>query len=292
MSQRTLKNYGKRNMILIDYNAIAIGNVVTQKMDMDENLLRHMILNSIRMHRVKHKAKFGEVVICTDGQRNWRYNAYPHYKFKRKDSRKTSSMDWNELFRITNMVLEEIQENFHYKVVKHENAEADDIIAALCEHTQEFGNHEDVVIISSDKDFAQLQKWSNIYQWSPMKKGWINEKTPRRQLMELVLRGDQSDGVPNVLSPDHCFVEGIRQTPLRAKILDELINDPKSQGDEIYRNYLRNKKLIDLSETPASVKEEIIYTYEQQQVSDRGKVFPYLVDKRCRMLLESVEDFV
>lgn len=287
-------------MILIDYNAIAIGNVVTQKLDMDENLIRHMILNSLRMYRVRHKQKFGELVICTDGQRNWRYDAYPHYKFKRKDARKTSSMDWNELFRITNMVLEEIEENFPYKVVKHNNAEADDIIAALCEHTQEFGNHENVVIISSDKDFAQLQKWDNIYQWSPMKKGWIKEDHPRKQLLELIMKGDQADGIPNVLSGDNVFVEGIRQTPLRQKKMDELIeklhntySEPYGTDEEWMRNYQRNKKLIDLSETPESVKSEIIYNYEQQDKwHQKGNVFPYLVEKRCRMLLESVEEFV
>jgi hypothetical protein len=59
-------------MILIDYNAIAISNVVTQKLDIDENLVRHMILNSLRMYRSKHRAKYGELVICTDGSKNWR----------------------------------------------------------------------------------------------------------------------------------------------------------------------------------------------------------------------------
>jgi len=202
-------------------------------------------------------------------------------------------MDWNELFRITNMVLDELDENFPYKVVRHEKCEADDIIAALCEDTQEFGKGEEVLIVSSDKDFVQLQKYSNIYQYSPMKKRFIVEETPRRQLMELILKGDQADGIPNVLSGDTCFVEGIRQTPLRKKVLDQLINDPKSQGDEIYRNYQRNKKLIDLSETPESVKEEIIYNYEQQDKWDnKKKVFPYLVEKRCRRLLEDVKDFI
>ena len=83
-------------MILIDYNAIAIGNIVTQKLDIEEDLVRHMILNSIRMHRVKHTVGFGEIVICTDGQRNWRYNAYPQYKIKRKDEnkRRTAQRTW------------------------------------------------------------------------------------------------------------------------------------------------------------------------------------------------------
>ena len=137
-------------MILIDYNAIAISNVVTQKLDLDENLIRHMILNSLRMYRSKHHDKYGELVICTDGMKNWRYDAYPHYKFKRKDARKESKMDWKELFRITNMVLDEIEENFPYRVVRHERCEADDIIAALCENTQEFGKNEPVLIAASE----------------------------------------------------------------------------------------------------------------------------------------------
>ena len=280
-------------MILIDYNAIAISNVVTQKLDIDENLVRHMILNSLRMYRSKYKNKFGELVICTDGKKNWRYDVFPNYKFKRKDARKESKMDWNELFRITNMVLEEIKENYPYKVVEHERCEADDIIAAICENTQEFGKHEPVLIVSSDKDFVQLQKYDNISQYSPMKKKFINEEHPRKQLIELILKGDQADGIPNVLSNDDVFVEGIRQTPLRKNIIEELTKDPLSMGKEIYRNYQRNKKLIDLSETPESVKEEIIYNYEQQDKWDnKKKVFPNLVEKRCRRLLEDVKDFI
>ena len=278
-------------MILIDYNAIAISNVVTQKLDIDENLVRHMILNSLRMYRSKHHHKYGELVICTDGSKNWRKEAFPNYKFKRKDARKESKMDWNELFRITDMVLQEIKENFPYKVVENVNCEADDIIGVICEGTQDFGNYEPVLIVSSDKDFVQLQKYDNINQYSPMKKKFIKEDTPRRQLMELIMKGDQSDGVPNVLSNDNCFVEGIRQTPLRKNILDELIKDPKARGEEVYRNYLRNKKLIDLSETPETVKEDIIYNYESQKPAKQN-VLNYLVDKRCRLLIESVGDFV
>lgn len=278
-------------MILIDYNAIAISNVVTQKLDLDENLIRHMILNSLRMYRSKHKDKFGELVICMDGKKNWRYDVYPNYKFKRKDARKESKMDWNELFRITNMVLDEIRENFAYKVVAVEECEADDVIATLVENTQEFGNYEPVLIVSSDKDFAQLQKYDNVSQYSPMKKGFIKEATPRKQLMELIMKGDQADGIPNVLSADNCFVDGVRQTPLRKNIIEQLINDPKSQGDEIYRNYCRNKKLIDLSETPTTVKEKIISDYEQYKVPKQN-VFNYLIEKRCRRLLEDVADFI
>lgn len=279
-------------MILLDYNAIAISNVVTQKLDVDENLVRHMILNSIRMYRSKHKQKFGEVVICTDGFKNWRRDAFPPYKHKRKDARKESKMDWNELFRITNLVLEEIKENLPYKVVEVEEVEADDIIGTLCEDSQEFGKGEDILIVSSDKDFVQLQKYSNVSQYSPMKKSMIKEKLPRKQLMELILKGDTSDGIPNVLSGDNVFVEGIRQTPLRQAAIDKLTTDPKCMGDEIYRNYLRNKKLIDLTETPEPLKQKIINNFTIQKPSSGKNVLNYLMEKRCKMLIESVGDFV
>ena len=281
------------NMILVDYSAIAVSNFVVMKTEMTEDIVRHMILNSIRMHRIKHKAKYGEIVICCDGGKNWRKEAFPPYKHKRKDARKDSRIDWSELYRITNIVLREIKENFPYKVVEVDECEADDIIGVICDQTQEFGKLEPVMIISGDKDFAQLQKYDNVAQYSPVQKKYIKETAPRNQLMQLILKGDTSDGVPNVLSGDTVFVDGSRQTPLRQNKIDQLINDPKSMGEEIYRNYLRNKKLIDLSETPESVIKEIIYNYEHQdQLGNKGKVFSYLVDNRCRRLLEDVEDFI
>lgn len=280
-------------MILIDFNGIAIGNIVTQKLDPDENLIRHMILNSIRMYRAKFHQQYGEIVICTDGFKNWRKEVYPEYKFKRKDARKQSKMDWNEIFRITNMVLEEIKENFPYKVVEVEEVEADDIIAALCEDTQEFGRNQPVLIISKDKDFVQLQKFSNVNQFTPQTKKMIKEANPRKAKMELILKGDQADGIPNVLSPDNTFTDGIRQKPLRQNIIDQLIEDPKSMGEEVYRNFLRNKKLIDLEECPQHLKEKIIYNYESQDPwENKKKVFGYLIEKRCRRLLEDVKDFI
>jgi hypothetical protein len=192
-----------------------------------------------------------------------------------------------------NMVKEEIKENFPYRVVEVDEVEADDMVGVLCDYTQEFGQYEEVMIISGDKDFAQLQKYKNIHQYSPITRKYIKEATPRKQLMELILKGDTADGVPNVLSGDNVFVDGDRQTPLRQKKIDELINDPKALGEEVYRNYLRNKKLIDLTETPEPLREKIIYNYENQDKWDnKSKVFPYLVEKRCRRLLEDVKDFI
>ena len=284
-------------MILIDYNAIAISNVVAMKMEVEEDMVRHMILNSIRMHRVKNKAKYGEIVICCDGFKNWRKDAFPPYKHKRKDARKESKMDWKELFRITNMVQQEIKDNFPYKVVDVAECEADDVIGVLVEQTQEFGQHEEVMIISGDKDFAQLQKYENVAQYSPVQKKFIKTDTPRKQLMELILKGDTSDGVPNVLSGDDVFITGARQKPLSKKKLDTLVED-LNDGELLYaaswyRNYQRNEKLIDLSQTPSDLKNNIIQEFTtQDQWKNKASVFPYLINKRCNQLIESVQEFI
>tara|TARA_B100001093_G_scaffold310677_2_gene296473 strand:+ start:266 stop:1108 length:843 start_codon:yes stop_codon:yes gene_type:complete len=280
-------------MILIDYSAIAISNIVTQKLDIQEDMVRHMILNSIRMYRSKFKEKYGEVVIAGDAGNNWRYGAFPQYKAARKKNRKDSKLDWQEIFRIINLVWGELGENFPYKTIKVDGCEADDIIGVLAQNTQEFGKHEEVMIISADKDFAQLQKYKNIAQFSPMTKKFIKEEHPRKQLLELILKGDTSDGVPNVLSGDNVFVDGSRQTPLRKPIIEALMQDPTSQGQEVLRNIQRNRKLIDLESTPEVLKENIIHSYDKQdRWSNKSKVFPFLVEKRCRRLIDDIKDFI
>ncbi len=283
-------------MILIDYNAVAIGNLVVQRLNVDENLIRHMILNSIRMYRQKFQNEYGEVVIVADGQSNWRRDVFPQYKYKRRKSRDESSIDWNEAFRIINMVRDEIRENFPYKVMHQPNCEADDVIAKLALETQEFGKHEPVMIISADHDFIQLHKYDNIKQYSPMLKKFVKDKNPRLYSMTHIFKGDGGDGVPNVLSDDNVFVDDRRQTPVTKKKLDtwlEAEDLQKVMGDTIYRNYLRNKKMIDLTETPDAIKEQIINSFENQDPGkNKGKVFPYLVRKRCKRLVECVQEFI
>ena len=280
-------------MILLDYNAIAIGNFVVQKVAVDENMIRHMILNSIRMYRQKFSKEYGEMVIVADGMNNWRKDVFPNYKVKRKKNREESSIDWNEAFRIIGMIRDEIRDNFPYKVVHQDGCEADDSIAHIAMSTQEFGRYEPVMIISADGDFKQLQVNKNVRQFSPLTKKFVVEKNPKLELANKILKGDSGDGVPNVMSDDNVFLESRRQSILSAKKREALLDDPMALGEEVYRNYLRNKKLIDLSETPAPVVNNIINTYDSQDpLSNKGKVLNYLIQKRCKLLIESVGEFI
>ena len=289
-------------MILLDYSQIALANIIIGKMQ-DEDLIRHMILNSIRMYNRRFRDEYGQMIICADGQKSWRYEYYPYYKANRKARYKkdTSGLDWNEIFRVLNMVRDEIKENLPYKVLHMDNCEADDMIGALVHNTQEFGQHEPVMIISSDKDFIQLQKFSNVKQFSPMTKKYLpakqeNRFNPRTYLFEHICRGDTGDGIPNILSEDSTLVdEELKQSPLRQTVIEFYLENYDVEGmnmpTEVFRNYQRNKTLIDLNEIPKHIYNSIIKEFIEQKPAHRMKVLNYLIKKRCRNLIESVEEF-
>ncbi len=277
-------------MILLDYNQIALANIIVQKLQ-DEELIRHMILNSIRMYNKNYRDEYGQMVICADGINTWRKEYYPQYKANRKSTRATSELDWNEIFRVLNMVREEIKENLPYKVLHMEGCEADDIIGALTYETQEFGKYEPIMIVSSDKDFKQLQKFKNVKQFSPALKKLVEEKHPRKYLFEHKCRGDSGDGIPNVLSPDNCFVDGLKQTPLRATVIEFWEENLDNMPQEVVRNYQRNETLIDLSKIPEHIYNSIIQEFDSQKPAMKMKVLNYLIKKRCKNLIEVVEEF-
>jgi len=281
-------------MIIVDYSGLAIATIVVNKVD-DENLLRHMILNSLRQYRVKYKKDFGELVLAIDGKNNWRRGYYPQYKANRKKKREEDTFDWAKAFSIMHDIKEEILANFPYKVIEVDECEADDIIGELCANTQEFGQYEDVMIISADKDFLQLQRYPNVRQYSPLLKKEYKEDAPLVGLMEKIMTGDAGDGVPNVLSDDDVFVEGRRQTPLSKK-KKEAIKEDLAEGELLYaaswyRNYCRNETLIDLSKTPDELQAKIIDEF-WVTVNNVGKTLPYLINKNMKMLIESAEEFL
>ena len=281
-------------MILIDYSQIALSNIIVQILN-DESMIRHMILNSIRMYNKKHRDEYGQVVICADGMNTWRKEFFPEYKAARKKNRDESSQDWTEIFRILHTVRDEIRDYLPYKVIHMEGVEADDIIGTLAMQTQEFGMDEPVMIISSDKDFIQLQKFKNVKQWSPIQKKFVTDKNPRTYLFNHIMRGDSGDGIPNVLSADDTFISENSQTPLRQTRIDNWLehsdNLREHMDDEIYRNYQRNKKLIDLTDIPEDIQESIINNFNGQAKTPNMKVLNYLIKKRCNHLIEVVEEF-
>jgi hypothetical protein len=278
----------------MDFSGIAVATIAVNKVN-DENMLRHMMLNSVRMYNKKFRDQYGQMIICCDGANNWRRGYFPQYKANRRKNRDDSGFDWAEAFRIMHKVKDEIKENFPYKVIHLEGCEADDIIGTMVEHTQEFGQYEEVMIVSSDKDFLQLQKYGNVRQWSHILKKEIKDPHPKLNLIDKILSGDTGDGVPNVLSGDDTFVNGERQTPLSKKKKQAIIED-LSDGELLYaaswyRNYQRNETLIDLTKTPNDLKNKIVDEF-WITVFNEGKTLPYLINNNMKQLIGSVEEFL
>jgi 5'-3' exonuclease len=281
-------------MILIDLNGTVIGNIIQNKLDHDADQIKTVILATLRMYNKKFRGKYGQMYICCEG-RSWRKDSYEYYKAARKTTRDSSDLNWDFIFNTMNELMEDIRNNFPWVVVQHPSAEADDVIGALVESTQEFGQHEDVVIVSSDKDFLQLQKYSNVSQFSVKHQKMISTSDPDKFLKDQIMSGDREDGVPNALSADNCLVDGIRQTPMKAKIKEQLLEEIDTQGqiqDETIRGYWeRNQQMIDLSHTPEHIVKEIIEIKDNTKPAPKMKIMNYLVKLRSRNLLETIEDF-
>ena len=282
-------------MIIFDYNQVAISNLMEQigssKTQVEEGLVRHMILNTIRTYVKKFKSEFGpEVVIACDNKNYWRREIFPHYKASRKKTREASGHDWNSIFECLNKVRDELRENSPYKVITVDTCEADDIIATLVE---KYSNNEKVMILSSDKDFAQLQKFKNVEQYSPILKKFIKEPLPAAQLKQLIIRGDKGDGIPNILSADDVFVAGGRQKPItETKIITWMNQSPKEFcNEDMYRNYIRNETLIDLTKIPQKLQDEILHKYESTESKTKQDFMNYMIANRLKNLLEVLDDF-
>jgi hypothetical protein len=291
-------------MIVLDLSQVMLSNIMMQLGNhtnavVEENMVRHMVLNSIRSYKTKLSAEYGELVIACDNKNYWRRQLFPYYKANRKKSQAASELDWKAIFECLNKIRTELKENFPYRIIDVESAEADDIIGTLC---MEFGNEsgmnlpsiQKILILSGDKDFQQLQRFSNVHQFDPVRKKKIVCKDPERFLHEHVIRGDTGDGIPNVLSDDNCLVVGKRQSPVTQKKLDALINaNINSKLDHPnYRNYMRNRELIDLTMIPEKIKTQILASYNEQANKKTPPLINYFIANRLRNLTDCIGDFV
>ena len=279
-------------MIIIDMNQITLASVMmnmhmTKSDELEEDMIRHMILNSIRMYRTMFKEEYGEVVLTYDSRHYWRRDIFPQYKQNRKKGRENDSKDWNKIFGLLNDIKSEFREILPYKYVEVYGAEADDIIGTLCKEYQD----QKTMIVSGDKDFIQLQKYKNVKQYSPILKKMVNGHNPNTYIKEHILKGDSSDGVPNVLSPDHTFVEGLRQRPLSKKKIEAWLNSETGMSEEVKRNYQRNHKLINLDNTPDDLQKSILDTFNEAPSGDRSKILTYFIENKLKELTDSIGDF-
>jgi len=287
-------------MIIIDFNQVMISNLMMQlgnhtNIPVEEGLFRHMVMNSLRSYKQKFGNEYGDMIIACDDKNYWRKQIFPYYKANRKKTRDNSEINWTHVFDVFNKIKSELRENFPYRVIQIESAEADDIIATIVnEHGRELASddHEKILILSGDKDYIQLHRYANVRQYDPTRKKWITHNDPERYLYEHILKGDAGDGVPNVLSDGDTFVTDKRQRPLTQKKIDVLYDNRNAPIDEnLIFSFARNKTLIDLSMIPNNIKEQVMAKYEEESGKDRSKIFNYFIKYKLKHLMENVGEF-
>ena len=297
-------------MILVDYSQVALSAILTFQRELKgtesevKNLIRHVTLSTLKSYKKKYGKEYGELVICCDGRKYWRRDVFQYYKAGRKKARDASDLDWTLIFDTLSEMRDDISKHFPWKVIHIDRAEADDVIAVMAKWTQTNGfvqqglveDPQKVLILSSDGDFIQLQKWANVSQYSPMQKKQI--KATKKELYEkfithVVKAGD--DGIPNILSPDDIFLqEGMRQKRISSQRLDDFLDKgfDACRNDEERRNWHRNLQLIDFEFIPEDVAQTIVDAYlNNKPTGDKMSVMNYLIENRCRLLLDELDDF-
>lgn len=290
-------------MILVDFNQVAISNLFVnlpskyemapgqEEQPMDEGLIRHMVLNSLRSYRTKFKNKYGELVICSDNRHYWRKDIFPYYKANRKKDREKSTLDWPMVHETINKLREEITEHFPYRLLNIYGAEADDLIGVIAKQEHMVEN---ILILSGDKDFVQLQKFKNIDQYAPIQKTFLATDDPVVTLRTHIMAGDAGDGIPNFKSDDDTFVTGKRQTGLGKEDLARWAKESKPENfcdNKMLRGYKRNQELIDLDRIPKEIRDAILAEWDKPHKASRKKLLNYFVQNKLVNLMDQLSEF-
>lgn len=299
-------------MIVVDFNQTAISTLMAElagrtDVEIRKDLIRHMIVNAIRSYKVKFGNEFGELVIACDNRHYWRKDKFPHYKASRKKARQESGFDWKLIFDTLAEIRAELNAFFPYTVIDVDGAEADDVIAVLAQWSQEndlqqdgaFGDNisRPFLVLSGDHDFIQLQKFKNVQQFSPIHKKWIKpDSTIHSYLMEHIVKGDKGDGIPNILSPDDCFVTESRQKKIMQKKLDEWQKIPLDEFHnhvpvEVARNFQRNRYLIDFDYIPDAVRNNVLTAWTQREHKDRSQLLQYFIANKMKNMIDHLSEF-
>lgn len=297
-------------MILLDYSQVIFAQLHVELArnhgSVSQDMLRHFVLNKIGEYNTKFKRKYGQMVICIDSRKGyWRKKAFEFYKWKRAKNREESDLDWDELFGYMNVIRDELEDKVPFLTFQVPRYEADDLISII---VRNFTN-ERHIIVSSDGDFAQLQKFGHVDQWSPLTKKFIKQEDPDFYRFDHIIRGDAGDGIPNIYSPADFFPrkdagEFKKQASVYANKVEDMYRryvsgEPLSQmlTEEQYERFQQNEMLIDLTRPVDSeyycepIVIEALYDAVEEHLSRRYNLYGFMMKNRMRMLMENLQDF-
>lgn len=247
----------------------------------------HLTLASVNM--VVRNQGIDHVVFCLEG-RSWRKDVYEPYKKNRvvdamsvtQAEKEENEMFWETYAKFT----EYLTSKTNCSVLRHERAEADDMIARFI-HLHPNDSH---CIVSSDTDYVQLIS-PNVTQyngitnelirldgyWKDNGKPVIDKKTKEQKLLEdpqyllflKCIRGDSSDNVfpayprapekgsKNRVGIREAFEDRHKQGFAHNNFMLQRWVDHNEVEHRVRDDYERNRMLIDLTAQPQDIKDAV-----------------------------------
>lgn len=278
-------------MILVDLSPVIISNLHVHLKEVKEIkpiLFKHFIFSTLGTINMRWRKQYGEMVIAIDRSPYWRSDIFPEYK---KHRVKDINIDWKTVFEVFDDVIKGIRENFTWKIIEVDKAEADDIIACII---QEYSGSQKIIIISPDGDFKQLQKYKGVSQYDIIRSKSLRTTSPVTDLKEKIINGDRKDAICNILSPADSIVAKIRQKSMMKTNLEEwkTMNPSFFCDESMLKRYNENKELLDFDYIPEYIRSNILKEYKVAPVGDRKKIYKYFIQNRFKTLIGRVGDFV
>lgn len=280
--------------ILIDVNNLIYAsffvNYSMNKSEFTIGMVYHLFLNKLLMLKRKFKVNNNNIILTFDHKIMWRRKYFQYYKVKRQELREKSGIDFKQLFEIIDNIYCFLFENCSFITLRHKFLECDDWIGILTKYYK----NEDVIIVSSDKDFYQCHS-ERIKQFDHIKNKYISINNPKLELMIKILSGDKTDGIPNILSDGDTFcVKEKRQKAMGEKKILNILREKNLKlfltENNCIENFKRNKKLISFEEIPLKIQKLIIEKVKNYKIKrDRLKVMAFLHNNRLNQISNQID---
>ncbi|QDH49150.1 ribonuclease [Pantoea phage Phynn] len=290
------------DVVIIDVSNIATATLMANfrpatQDSINESIIRHIVLDTIRSNVVKFKGEYPEIVLAFDDNKYWRRNKAWYYKKHRKAEKEKSDWDWDRLSGFLNPTYDEVRTTLPYKGIRVDFAEADDVIAVVTKDAVAKGKR--VLIVSADSDFAALQKFPSVKQWSPTLKKWVTCKhgSPEADLRMKIIKGDKKDSIACIkIRSDYIVtkVEGERAPSIMQKELDvwlESVDPTIEMTPEMAARYRENEELRDFEFIPKDIENSILEVYNAPKIGSRAKFERYCMDHKLSRIFEKMSDF-
>ena len=265
-----------KKLILVDFNNVCYQVVFSKwlsekykghtKANINGEHFEELVRDSLKLtfHKVMNILEWNQnsqtdILFAKDGYKLWRKERlFKEYKAHRKGVRDASPVDFPLVFMVFDRIWTELKAVLPFRFITIEHIETDDIIYETI--MKEYDNYDSFQIYSTDGDFRQLLRHKKVELYNPKMRKFITVDDPEFDLFEKIVRGDKSDGIPNI------YADSIqeRQKPIFTTRVKNWYDDKnefkeflKTQPKEVQKRFVRNKRLIDMRDIPIDVSDEI-----------------------------------